>query len=112
MTDKEAIAQLSALVGWVIPASGGPVWYAEIMGEAVRVATEAIERNQWTPCSERLPEGGEEVLGTDDKGSVWMVFMRSNFKTGESCFETAEEGMLIDIAAWMPLPEPYKGGER
>lgn len=79
--------------------------------KAIEEAPTIEPEPKWTPCSERLPEGGEEVLGTDDKGSVRMVFMTSNFKTGVHCFVTVEEGMLIDIVAWMPLPEPYKGGE-
>lgn len=61
--------------------------------------------NQWIPCSERLPEEGSEVLGTDRNGCIRHVYKD---KTGLYEFATVEEGMHIGIIAWMPLPEPYK----
>ena len=62
-------------------------------GEACRMGMEALERTRWIPCSERMPEVGEEVL----------VYSRSS-------------GMAVDyydrglfgysgVTHWMPLPE-------
>ena len=59
----------------------------------------------WIPCSERLPENSRTVLVTD-----W----------GETCVGKRYDGrwwdcdgnVLKDVSAWMPLPEPYKGGEQ
>lgn len=111
---SEVIAQLNALVGWVIPALGGPVWYAEIMGKAVRTATEAIERNQWIPCSERLPDDDDgEVLCCDANGEQLIGYP---YVTNDSLNKTGfaavnEDLLLVNCVAWMPLPEPHKGGE-
>ena len=63
------------------------------------------KKDKWIPCSERLPEEGTEVLGTDRNGCIRHVYKD---KTGLYEFATVEEGMHIGIVAWMPLPEPYK----
>lgn len=59
---------------------------------------------QWTPCSERLPEENEPVLGT------------FKFQGGNACLTTerivvnGEERWSASCGmtpiAWMPLPEP------
>ena len=68
----------------------------------------AEPEQRWIPCSERLPSEGQECFGTDEYGQIRHVFKD---KCGESEFATVEEYMHIKIVAWMPLPEPYKGGE-
>ena len=81
----------------------------EIM-DAPRVETEP----QWIPCSERLPEEGEEVLittKTSDKLYFGMYAKRYGFSMREG-FICGEDFMWISTAvAWMPLPQPYKGIE-
>ena len=74
----------------------------------------------WIPCSERLPEIdetlricdqiSEDVLGTDTYGNIRHVYL-TNCGYLKPTFCTVEEGMSVDIVAWMPLPKPYKGGE-
>lgn len=61
--------------------------------------------NQWILCSERLPEEGTEVLGTDLNRCIRHVYKD---KSGSYEFATVEEGMHIGIVAWMPLPDSYK----
>ena len=61
---------------------------------------------EWIPCSERLPEEGIEVLGTDDHGCIRHVVKD---KSTLYEFATYEEMMHINIVAWQPLPEPWKG---
>ena len=75
-----------------------------------REAYEAYNRekanaNKWIPFSERLPEEGTEVLGTDRNGCIRHVY-KDKSRLYE--FATVEEGMHIGIVAWMPLPDPYK----
>ena len=67
-----------------------------------------IEPQKWIPVSERLPEEGTEVLGTDDYGCIRHVVKD---KCGLYEFATYEEMMHINIVAWQSLPDPYKGEE-
>lgn len=58
---------------------------------------------QWIPCSERLPEKSNMYTVTDSKGDV----VRFVF-TGT---ESSKEYWRRCAKAWMPLPEPYRGGQ-
>ena len=54
---------------------------------------------RWIPVTERLPEEHEEVLTSD---SVFGI-----------TFDSLHNGKWRKHpVAWMPLPEPYKGGEK
>ena len=61
--------------------------------------------NDWTPCSERLPDKEGEYIITDDAGGMATV------TTDEFEHYTNGEPMWLygqHITAWMPFPEPYK----
>lgn len=60
----------------------------------------------WIPCSIRLPESDEKVLcqTVTKKGAV-------NFVSGYYMSDRWCCGMNSNVVAWMPLPEPYKGGQ-
>ena len=64
----------------------------------------AQPEQRWIPVSERLPEAGKYVLRTIRKfgwqgEEYWSVDI-GPYNTNDG-----------SIIAWMPLPEPYKGGE-
>ena len=73
------------------------------------VDREYQEPSKWIPCSERLPEKDVNVLTyhrnesfdyryvswIDDYSGKWAGFIGN---------------LPDDVLAWMPLPEPYKGG--
>ena len=59
---------------------------------------------QWIPCSERPPEEEGEYLCCDEEGSRWV----DSFQDGEWFMEMFSG---VEWLAWMPLPEPWKGGE-
>lgn len=68
---------------------------------------------EWIPVSERLPEDDEIVLTTDNKGIVCPM-CHASLGYHRKYWFTAEEGITYredEIIAWMPLPEPYKGGD-
>nr|DAZ43009.1 MAG TPA: Protein of unknown function (DUF551) [Caudoviricetes sp.] len=64
------------------------------VNEACRMGMKALERTRWIPCSERLPEAGEEVL----------VFSRSR-GIAVDYYDRCLFG-YADVTHWMPLPEP------
>lgn len=79
----------------------------------------AQPEQRWIPCSERLPyaEYGESdnVLATcgyrdvEDGSIRWIKTLY--FNGGNWCHPTGET-YLEKVYAWMPLPEPYEGGEK
>ena len=73
----------------------------------------AQPEQQWIPCSERLPEKNVWVLVTFmmANGEVDIDIMRIN--RWDSAWETRDFDMAYreTVVAWMPLPEPYGGGQ-
>lgn len=64
-------------------------------------------KQQWIPCSERLPEDDVEVLITDDSGGVQWLGIDSmlSYEDGSGRFWISSQ----NPTAWMPLPKPWKG---
>ena len=79
--------------------------------KVIRETVEELKQAQrWIPCSERLPEGGREILVTE-KGGFIRHCEYANYGDFQE-FQTVKEGLTVhDVIAWMPLPEPYKGEE-
>lgn len=66
-----------------------------------------LERTRWIPVSERLPDVDIEVLTTTDWSDILIAWLGKG-----GAWETEEHILDNDeILAWMPLPEPYKGGD-
>ena len=70
----------------------------------------------WIPCSERLPETSDAVLTTyivNGDRSRKYVEESSYYGNDESWSSPWDEyriaGTRIEVIAWMPMPEPYKG---
>lgn len=79
------------------------------MDEIFERVNGVVRRGEWIPCDKELPTLMTGVLGTDEHGHVRHVYRA--IRHGKSRFETVEEGMGINILAWMPLPEPWKGDD-
>lgn len=89
----------------------------------------------WIPCSERLPEDIKPVIvtwkNTDPKSYYQYIVGKhfigtAHYKNGKwFWYSSVTEDLLaeygrcdseefdeaIEVVAWMPLPDPYKGGD-
>ena len=74
--------------------------------EKLQSVTPQPKTGHWIPVSERLPEGGIEVLLCDTKGIIYCSYKSAydDYYYYDECGNIIEN----DIIAWMPLPEPYK----
>ena len=81
---------------------------------------EYVESNEphWNPVTERLPETDDEVLTTyivNGNRKKRYVETSRYYYDGFSGYwsspwdEYRIAGTRIEVIAWMPLPEPYKG---
>ena len=74
--------------------------------------TPSHKKNDWIPCSERLPEDRREVLVTAYWHETYQVMMASYFGDGlwwcVPFNNSGEHTQRLKPKAWMPLPEPYK----
>ena len=66
---------------------------------AIDMAINVLSKQQWVPCSERLPEVKQKVLVQYADGS--MATKRCNDAGHLQWF-------YANAVAWMPAPEPYQ----
>ena len=105
MTPEEAIKEFESELEWaelnIYP------YISKQKVEADKMAIKALEQeSKWMPVSERLPEKDVEVLATTIWDEVTMAEMYS--ANDWYIHEGATNVKTDEIAAWMPLPEPYK----
>lgn len=70
-------------------------------------SAEAVQ--EWISCSERLPSESGTYLTTTAKGSVCTDHYYAN--SNDICGRHWSYHRRREPIAWMPLPEPYKGGD-
>lgn len=75
--------------------------FAYITSLESRYFMEMGEKQQWIPCSERLPEEDRAYLVTNSQWGYPMLGITYWLTDG---WQTKGEPI-----AWMPLPEPWKG---
>ena len=75
----------------------------------VAVVKNIPSAQQWIPCTERLPEEGQEVLFSTKTGTV-QIGKYSDRGCLNSWFSYCDKCRAWNnvVNAWMPLPEPYK----
>lgn len=82
------------------------------MAERITELEYLLAERQWVPVSVRLPKYGEVVLITNSKGNVRSGRFRGveRWKDDGDSWWTFKGNTVEHVVAWMPLPEPYKGG--
>lgn len=90
---------------------------AALAEEYIKQLPSAEPEPKWIPCSERLPEEDGQYLITvkykhvDGYDDVYAE--HGDWDNGKwDMFNFGHCGEVEGILAWMPLPEPYKGGEQ
>ena len=114
LIDADALLEAVDRIG--LTCDGG-VDINDLEGTIQEMAGADRPHGDWTPVTEQLPKIDEtlplcdqisdEVLGTDTYGNIRHVYL-TNCGYLKPTFCTVEEGMSVDIVAWMPLPESYE----
>lgn len=68
-----------------------------------------IEAPRWIPVTQQLPEIGEKVL-VSTKYTVFTQVFKRIYGTPDRW--GWEHNTIKNVTAWMPMPEPYQGGEQ
>jgi hypothetical protein len=79
----------------------------DILRQIRNMPTVSID-NGWIPCSERLPKYLENVLICTETGFVTIAYMQGEIY-GNSWADGL--GLIREVIAWQPLPQPFKPKE-
>lgn len=68
---------------------------------------------QWIPVTERLPEEKTRVLATVLTQRRELIVISGEYIMGAFCCDNGFCWMADgeEVVAWMPLPQPYEGGQ-
>lgn len=82
------------------------------VNEACRMGMEALKRNRWIPCSERLPdENNRWVLCLCVSGAMEVLKFDYTMWNWDAQYP-GRCYMENYVTHWMPLPEPPKDEQR
>ena len=113
MTREEAINTLGNFKRYI---SGGGVTDRKA-NKAMDMAIEALKQEpktgEWIPCSERLPKNNDWVIVTivDERGDTPYRYTDFGWYLEAANCWIIDAEQRTDVTLWMPLPEPYKGGD-
>lgn len=77
---------------------------------SAKLARYSLGYGEWIPCSERLPsESGNYLITVAD---LRLGHIGEHTVTMADFYAKAKKwNSIVDVYAWMPLPEPWKDGE-
>ena len=123
MSNEQAVQILIPMRNMMCDQNGCPISDAVFALDKAIEALSADRPQEWIPCSERLPEKDGRYLVTYPLlwYNLWVSTawygtppMPSRPVKGKCFFVSDDEYGDVpyyDVLAWMPLPEPWKGGE-
>lgn len=83
---------------------------ASKVNKVIYNGVEFVSGTQWIPCSEMLPEVGQNVLISVGRGmTTTEACLRNDGDWHQFRWGTIWAAYYVD--AWMPLPNPYKEEE-
>lgn len=105
-TTAEALAEVEYYGGF-----RGNEALVKVCEDACIVAVDALKRTRWIPCSERLPEDGQDVLcwyqyfRYGNYNRLWQTY-GIGFQYNGHWGGEVSTGRDTKVLFWMPLPEP------
>lgn len=77
------------------------------LAEWLKELKQLKEQTTWIPCSERLPKESIAVLvWCPERKNIYCAYLEEKQWW---IFGAYFQKVTLDVVAWMPLPEPYKG---
>ena len=71
-----------------------------------------MKTKSWIPCKKELPKSGTEILCHNSRNDYLVAeFIYEDESSDSGYVAESNECFIDDVVAWMPLPEPYTGGE-
>ena len=131
MSNEQAVQILIPMRNMMCDQHGCPISDAVFaLDKAIEILS-ADRQQEWIPCSERLPEltihENEPFIGEWDNSEPVLIYHKDNkyeypyliaqytngFENNEVGWTEMEEANdVIDVVAWMPLPEPWRDNEQ
>ena len=106
MSDKDTIYRQAAIdVADAVWSVTGDKNVAKVWDQ-IKDLPSAQPEQRWISVSERLPEPRIDVWCNSDMGQM-VGYYEENVETWYG-----RDYLELMVTAWMPLPEPYKGGEQ
>lgn len=92
--------------GYMLSEQFAPADFARMVEAAP--AVDPSPAKKWIPVTERLPEEDTNVLVTLVKGRCKVMYAKYDRQLQKFCVGNYIRSKYV--TAWMPLPQPYKGG--
>lgn len=85
------------------------IWFETKHGKTVEFVKKTT-MPRWIPCSERLPEVGQDILMSIGGMYTAEGCLREDGDWAQFRWNSIQRKDMV--GAWMPLPEPFKEGEK
>ena len=91
---------------WKDPSYSDPLNVLTEVRDGIKALPSAQPEQRWIPCSERLPEVGQDILMSVGGMYTAEGCLREDGDWEQFRWDTIQRKDMV--GAWMPLPEPYE----